>query len=523
MMVDHFSKITMFLSRGWSEVVGIASEIKRVLGLGSIGDPPVCDKSNTEAKATVASEYIANRPSEKNFRVDVCTERADKRARLKLVNRRPVAVRIQAPQATLVDRTIPGAGELASIAVSALAKPLGGNEGALIPPGGQIVLEFPDEVQTFPMSIDPGGIAWSVLFAAAGGIPGGWKALADSASAIDFAGNGANAGKGRGWEDLVRQGLAKFLEALAKTATGVLKAVLRLAAGMISTIILAIRGVLDIYVSMSGSAFANASYLPATASKPFVPADLLSAPVPSLCGHPAGRLVNGTLPGIGPTMGFVSLMWTGGEERGAIAVGNLDGKPGDEIAAVVGCSQGGIGHPSSVQIYGPGPALLGSVNLNDIVPVVGQAILRDIAYSDGSILIRWATGRAGDCLCLPTINAQARARLSGTQLVIEDVRTSPANDAPVTTTSTTTAPRAASGCPIAGATGRYVATMAVGGVSCERVSTVWAAYEKAGGPAKTAQGVVADWGCVFPRAEKVGVIVTCVSDSDGTAFDVSKA
>jgi hypothetical protein len=59
---------------------------------------------------------------------------------------------------------------------------------------------------------------------------------------------------------------------------------------------------------------------------------LRSAPVPALCGHPAGTLVDGHLPGTPPGEGGVELRET--------AFGDLDGDGVAEGVAVIACAQG---------------------------------------------------------------------------------------------------------------------------------------------------------------------------------------
>lgn len=156
------------------------------------------------------------------------------------------------------------------------------------------------------------------------------------------------------------------------------------------------------------------------------PADLLSAPVPSLCEHPAGTLVDGKLPGAAPNLGGVWLAWANKREASTVALGDLDGKPGDEIAAVINCNRGGVGWPDSVLIYGPGPTLMTTVVLRDIVPdMVGRARVYDITYRNGGLFIRWVTGQSGDLGCCSSMDAQALVRLSGGKLVVENIKSFP--------------------------------------------------------------------------------------------------
>src|ERR1044072_985372 len=96
---------------------------------------------------------------------------------------------------------------------------------------------------------------------------------------------------------------------------------------------------------------------PAAAATP-----LDNAVVPSLCEHPAGRLVNGALPGIPENMGSVTL------QPETVITGRIRGGAGQERAAVVGCNQGGVGWPENVLLYDDAadPALLATIELYDV-------------------------------------------------------------------------------------------------------------------------------------------------------------
>lgn len=73
------------------------------------------------------------------------------------------------------------------------------------------------------------------------------------------------------------------------------------------------------------------------------PGALRSAPVPSACQHPAGRLVNGQLPGIAEGQGAVTLS--------KVTLGQI--KPRDGRGAVVSlsCNRGGVGWPNHLVFY----------------------------------------------------------------------------------------------------------------------------------------------------------------------------
>jgi len=125
-------------------------------------------------------------------------------------------------------------------------------------------------------------------------------------------------------------------------------------------------------------------------------ADLLAAPVPSLCGHPAGELVDGMLPGIPPGEGVV---WIYVDENGRIPAGRVAYGPlgrGSEVDAAVAvyCDRGGTAWPEAVVLYGPGPALLGHVVLSEIVP--GRQTVESLRIADGVVTVRFVNSYAAD-------------------------------------------------------------------------------------------------------------------------------
>lgn len=94
---------------------------------------------------------------------------------------------------------------------------------------------------------------------------------------------------------------------------------------------------------------------------------LRSAEVPALCVHPAGTLVDGELPlerpNDAPDPGYVTL-------RELAAVGDLDGDGRPEIAAVFGCSAGGVSWPDHVVVYRDDLRPIGEVDIADPFPDV---------------------------------------------------------------------------------------------------------------------------------------------------------
>ncbi|GAB3364437.1 hypothetical protein [Modestobacter lapidis] len=120
-------------------------------------------------------------------------------------------------------------------------------------------------------------------------------------------------------------------------------------------------------------------------------AELQTAPVPSLCEHPAGRLIDGSLPGLGPTDGYVDL-----QVPPDPVLADLTGDGAGDAAAVVGCSAGGVAWPDTVVLWGPGPTLLGSVDMSSVTPDE-HATVSGLDITGRELLVTWSTySGAGD-------------------------------------------------------------------------------------------------------------------------------
>jgi hypothetical protein len=128
--------------------------------------------------------------------------------------------------------------------------------------------------------------------------------------------------------------------------------------------------------------------------------DLYHAPVPSLCGHPAGTLVDGSLPGIPEVDGYVALRAKQSPQQAGnlVSFGDLTGDGITDVAAVFGCSHGGVDWPNKIVLYSPGSTILGTVDLRDITPAEHSDVDR-ITIEGGDALIRWKSYEGADsCL-----------------------------------------------------------------------------------------------------------------------------
>lgn len=95
------------------------------------------------------------------------------------------------------------------------------------------------------------------------------------------------------------------------------------------------------------------------------PTELLGAPVPSACGHPAGTLENGRLPGIPQQEGYVAIST---DSSGVVTPTLEDALPdGTPVTfATLTCSQGGVEWPEIIVAYAAGPTLVGYVDLAEV-------------------------------------------------------------------------------------------------------------------------------------------------------------
>ncbi|WP_301120704.1 hypothetical protein [Mycolicibacterium fortuitum] len=149
--------------------------------------------------------------------------------------------------------------------------------------------------------------------------------------------------------------------------------------------------------------------------------DLLSAPVPALCQHDAGNLVNGQLPPQDSHPGSVRIAQRNDEPDRSykVAFGNLTGTNTD-AAMVTDCSAGGVPWPETVQLYTAGPTLLGGVNLGDLTH--SREVVTDLSISDGVAHVNWLANGPNDGECCPTIKMAADLQWDGSTVSAQNVR-----------------------------------------------------------------------------------------------------
>lgn len=151
--------------------------------------------------------------------------------------------------------------------------------------------------------------------------------------------------------------------------------------------------------------------------------DLMAgAPVPEMCGHNAGDLVLGHLPGQAPNTGDVYLSDT--------AFGDLTGDGVADAVADIECNAGGVGWPSTIAAYtraADGSALLlGTISAADTAIVGPQGSERpgvlSVAIEDGSIVADVLANTEGDPACCGTlpVHLEMTAGMGGIDVVRAD-------------------------------------------------------------------------------------------------------
>jgi hypothetical protein len=156
--------------------------------------------------------------------------------------------------------------------------------------------------------------------------------------------------------------------------------------------------------------------------------DLLYAPVPAVCQHPSGWLVNGVQPGIPAMRGEMRLAWVHSPfltQAAGTAFGDLNGDGTGDAATVLYCNAGGVSWPEIVAFYGPGLKLLGWAYLSDfnLAGIKGQehADARRISYQEGGVYAEWSTEDNGDGASTITLDYSATLRLSGHKIIAMDL------------------------------------------------------------------------------------------------------
>lgn len=184
---------------------------------------------------------------------------------------------------------------------------------------------------------------------------------------------------------------------------------------VIATIALAVSGCTVTLNLPTGTSSPVQSTTPTPAAPPLTAEQMRSAPVPSVCGQPAGNLSDGTLGTPGAGKGGVSIATYGTDAKPAFLA--WQGTDGAQYAAlVVDCDKGGVAWPPHVIFYTTGPAVLGEV---DVAKVVGNGrqVVDALAPATNGVQLSLAnTYGTHEDGCCGTVDTIAQFTWNGTKV-----------------------------------------------------------------------------------------------------------
>lgn len=166
---------------------------------------------------------------------------------------------------------------------------------------------------------------------------------------------------------------------------------------LISTLVLTVSAVL---ACLPGTASAAPSRSGETQAATLTSTyQLLNAPVPSVCGHPAGTLVQGKLPGIPTGQGVVKLRF-GTARLIPVASG------GTGAVAAIECNQGGVPWANHVVVWDRNKKVIGHFDLKRM-STYSRAYITRFAMSKGTIYgYMTGIGAADEAACCYTRTAR---------------------------------------------------------------------------------------------------------------------
>ncbi|HEX3828823.1 MAG TPA: hypothetical protein VHV82_16290 [Sporichthyaceae bacterium] len=142
--------------------------------------------------------------------------------------------------------------------------------------------------------------------------------------------------------------------------------------------------------------------------QPLLSTEVQSLPVPALCGHPAGKLVGGYLPGIDPTEGYVALAASLDPSRTKdyIVYGDINNDGVPDTVVVLKCADANGPGADVVAAYDSQGSALGVISLDQITKQPRNEIYKvNVVKEEGRI--EWRTTRPTDAACCPTVDAYA--------------------------------------------------------------------------------------------------------------------
>lgn len=157
-----------------------------------------------------------------------------------------------------------------------------------------------------------------------------------------------------------------------------------------------------------------------TAAAPLTADQMLTAPVPKLCKHPAGTLANGALPAKNPHDGGSQIALFPNAAWQRLSFHAWQGDDGEQYAALVmDCNRGGVAWPPHLVFYRSGPQVLGEVDVSSVVGTGRQGVAGLEPIPDGVRLSLTNTYQEGEDGCCGTLDVVADftwhgSRASGT-------------------------------------------------------------------------------------------------------------
>jgi len=144
-----------------------------------------------------------------------------------------------------------------------------------------------------------------------------------------------------------------------------------------------------------------------TPAPEITPEELVDAPIPSLCDHPAGTMSNGELLSRKKGYGGAWIAAYEGDWK-ELSFRSWRDEQGEPLAALVmDCNQGGVGWPPHVVFYTSGPTVLGEIDVSDVVGDGRQSVVKLEPATDGVRLSMVNTYQEGDGGCCGTLSVVA--------------------------------------------------------------------------------------------------------------------
>lgn len=406
----HFSDWSVLeLPKLASSVDDSLAALKRTFerAVGVRADSPFCSDSPPDVEVAVDDAD----PGDPLLRA--CGDVVDGGAGVRVASNRAIGLEFDPPEGIRVEGV--EGGSLSEAIWDAINRSVPGVGGRILPGGGRLLLLGGQPKDRLRFRPTTQALVFDVMAVAVAGTDG--SALQDGGEAAEFAGcvwrvagaAGGLASRGA-FAGVVRDAwaqCAKYLPSRALVLGGLFLGGIQMA-----------YGVFDAFDSLRGRSAVVRLSTRLDAS------DLLSVPVPSLCEHPAGRLVDGSLPGIPEHDGIVQLgvRVRPTRQEDLVAFGDLTGDGVSDAAAVIVCHRGGVAWGDSVQLYKSDLSRLGGVTLTDISREQGRDAVYEIAIRDARVAVKWTANRNSDSGCCPTLDWSARLGLAGRELLISDVR-----------------------------------------------------------------------------------------------------